>query len=216
MIINNTELIKSLLSFEDNNDFYFIQIVKRRKENPNMSNGSQTLKNFYVNSLEYYDKMLPLIISFCDNENARAYIRLNRRNYENLSQKMLFCSIKYIMNKNFKSLPNAFDSVSGDFHNDPIKKWLIDVDNDDIEMGAHYVTDSNGEVKMVYGESNLSKLCADVMKLQLQTKNEPMLQFIPTKNGMHIITRPFNLQVFRKIYFKIAVHKDATTLLYCP
>jgi hypothetical protein len=35
VVIDNLELIKPLLSFEDENDFYYLQILKRKKDNPN-------------------------------------------------------------------------------------------------------------------------------------------------------------------------------------
>lgn len=39
---------------------------------------------------------------------------------------------------------------------------------------------------------------------------------IPTKNGKHLITIPFDLRQFRKIYLKIDVHKNNPTVLYIP
>ena len=36
MQINNFELIKKLLNFDDSDKFYFIQIFKRRKDNPEL------------------------------------------------------------------------------------------------------------------------------------------------------------------------------------
>jgi hypothetical protein len=41
---------------------------------------------------------------------------------------------------------------------------------------------------------------------------------IPTKNGVHLITRPFNLQEFKETFdgdWDI-IHKNNPTLLYCP
>lgn len=57
MTVDNTELIRSKLTFKDNGDtFYFVQIWKRRKENPEMDTGVIVIDSFYINSLESFDK----------------------------------------------------------------------------------------------------------------------------------------------------------------
>jgi hypothetical protein len=216
MKTNNVTLIRSLLSFDDINDFYIIKIIKRRKDNSDMKVGTKILKSYYINSIEDYDKLTPSMVDFCDSENARAYIILNKRNYEHLSLKILSCSINHISNKNFKSLPNVFDTVAGKFHSDPVKKWMIDVDNDNIEGVSSYLYNDDNKIITKDNENKLLKLCDFLMDLQARTKNVPMLQFIPTKNGMHIITRPFNFQLFSQEYPNISIHKDAKTVLYCP
>lgn len=40
--------------------------------------------------------------------------------------------------------------------------------------------------------------------------------YIPTKNGYHIITKPFNLKQFKDKYPDIDVHKNNPTILYIP
>lgn len=39
---------------------------------------------------------------------------------------------------------------------------------------------------------------------------------IPTMNGCHLITKPFNLQKFKEKFPKIDVHKNNPTVLYVP
>ena len=43
-----------------------------------------------------------------------------------------------------------------------------------------------------------------------------ILKELPTKNGIHLITTPFNLQKFRSDYKDIEVHKDNPINLYIP
>ena len=43
-----------------------------------------------------------------------------------------------------------------------------------------------------------------------------MIAYIPTKNGYHIITKPFNLKQFKDKYSDIDVHKNNPTILYIP
>jgi len=215
MSIDNSSRVRSFLSF-DKDDFYFLQIIKRRKDNPDMELGSNVLKNYYIHSFEEYDKLMPIVKRQCDFENARAYFRLNKRNYRHIGLKLMSRALVYISSNNYAPLRNVFDAVAGECPSDSVRKWVVDVDKENINEEFHYKTDSDGKIRMVYGESEIAKLCSFVMLLQSQTKNTPMMEFLPTKNGMHIITRPFNLAVFKKEYPKFDIHKDATTILYCP
>ena len=39
---------------------------------------------------------------------------------------------------------------------------------------------------------------------------------VPTRNGKHLITTPFDLRHFREVYPNIDVHKNNPTVLYIP
>ena len=95
-----------------------------------------------------------------------------------------------------KALKGTFDTVAGQHNSDKDKKWIIDIDDD--------LPYDNSEVKHL------------ILKLQNETKKEPMFQIIPTKNGVHFITRPFNLKKFKDEFPLIDAHKDNPTILYCP
>jgi hypothetical protein len=60
----------------------------------------------------------------------------------------------------------------------------------------------------------LDSMMSLLTDLQNETKKEPRLDIIPTKNGVHIITRPFNLQKFKGFHPGMDVHKENPTLLY--
>jgi hypothetical protein len=183
-----------MLSFEKD-DFYFVQVLKRRKDNTNMEKDMVILNNFYIDSLEDFDKKLPFIKWVCDSENARAYFRLNKRNYKDLAPHMVKRVVEIAFGNDCHALKNVFDSVAGEFHSDPDKKWLIDVDDDK--------------------NIDYTELVDTVVELQKDAGREPMTALFPTKNGVHLITRPFNLIKF-KVMFLVDVHKDANTILYCP
>lgn len=197
-MVNNTAKIGTMLSFVDKDDFYFVQIFKRRKDNPDLDRDQIVIDNFYIDSLEDYMKKIPHIIKVCDAENARAYLRVNKRNYNHLAKHMLKRVVDIVFTDNCKALRNSFDSVAGEFHSDPDKKWIIDVDWKD------------------FGDGPMVELLSLIKRLQIEANREPMTEILPTKNGVHIITRPFNLMTFRGAEFKVDVHKDNPTLLYCP
>jgi len=195
-MVNNFDKIKELISFDDEFDFYFVQIIKRRKDNPDLRRDMNIIANFYIESFEHYERLMPHIISMCDHENARAYFRINRRNYKHLSYHMLKRVVEVISSGMVKSLKGTFDTVAGQFHGDKDKKWIIDFDDD--------IPYHPAEVKH------------EILRLQGETKKEPYFTAIPTKNGVHYITRPFNVKVFKEKFPGIDIHKDNPTILYCP
>jgi hypothetical protein len=213
MVLNNVDKIRSLLSFINPGDFYFVQLIKRRKDNPDMSKDVKVIKSYYLNSLDDYDKLVPKMIETCDRENCRAYIRLNIRNYNKLGLKLIAEVAQMVSNGNdLKSLPNVFDSIAGQYSSEPDKKWIIDVDWVDLPEMNQYILDG----KMIVGHSTTAKLISLLQGLQLEAGKVPMCELIQTKNGFHVITRPFNLQIFTKEFPKLQVHKDNMTIIYCP
>lgn len=213
MALNNVDKIRSLLSFIKPGDFYFVQLIKRRKDNPDMSKDVKVIKSYYLNSLNDYDKLVPKMIETCDRENCRAYIRLNIRNYNKLGLKLIAEVAQMVSNgDDLKSLPNVFDSVAGQYTSDPDKKWIVDIDWVDLPEMHKYILDG----KMIVGHSETAKLMSLLQGLQLGARKEPLLELIQTKNGFHVVTRPFNLNLFSKEFPNIQVHKDNMTIIYCP
>lgn len=75
-------------------EFYFVQIVKRRKDNPLMKQDLVTIDNFFVQGAFDLKEKQDRIIEVCDLNNARAYIRLNRRSDRKIASKVLFKGIR--------------------------------------------------------------------------------------------------------------------------
>ena len=193
-MVDNSEQIRKMLTFNPN-DFYFVEVVKRRKDNPNLSRSEKVIRNFYIDSFENYDNLLPIIIKLCDFENARAYLRINKRNYQKLALPITKRIVEYMICSSEKSIRTVFDSVAGEIHSDSDPKWIVDFDNESV---------ANIEMVKVLTE------------LQIEADREPMNEIIPTKSGLHIITRPLNLSKFRELYPAVDVHKDNMVILYCP
>jgi hypothetical protein len=196
---NNFKQIRELLKFESEDDFYHLQILKRKKENPELGSNSATIKTYYIRSLEYLDKLEDEIINSCNSNNARAYINLNRRSFEKIAFHTLRKVTDIIMNKDFKSVRNAYDSVCGSYSNEKNKNWIVDIDNKDFEIfeeGFQY-------------ELEISRFINT-----LKPEGDKIITKIETKNGCHLITRPFNVTEFKKLYPQIDIHKDNPTILY--
>lgn len=200
-MVNNFEQIKPLLKFDSSDDFYFLQIFQRRKDNPELKEPMRVIGDYYIYSIEQFEKLEKHIIEMCTAKNARAYIRLNRRDAKKIGLQMLKRISEMLIQENYRSIKNAYPSVVGEFHSDKDKSWLIDIDYKDFE-----------------GQENLlEQIHADIEQLQKETKREPRMDKIPTKNGYHLITRPFNVHLFRKKWPQIVdIHKDNPTILFIP
>jgi len=193
---NNIDLIRSMLTFDGENDFYFVQIVKRRKDNPNMDKPQAVIRSYYVDSFKYFDDKVNTWIDYANKYNARVTIRLNKRLYKNVATKLLVEIAKRIDENNFKNLQSAYDSVAGKYSSDKDKKWIVDVDKGDlknISLGelSDFINTLRNDVKVVKG-------------------------FIPSLSGVHIITSGFNPNDFKKKFPKIEIKKDSFTNLYIP
>jgi len=200
-MINNFKIIKQYLDFSNPDTYYFLQIIQRRKDNPDLGKDMRIIDDIFIYTLEQFERMEDEIITKCITNNARAYFRLNKRSLKKSAMQLLKKVTTMIIDENYKSVKNAYSSVSGEFHNDDDKKWIVDIDN--------VVYDDNFEYK---NEPMLKIL----KTLQIETGREPLLNLIPTKNGVHIITRPFNVHKFKIYYPTIDIHKDNPTLLFCP
>jgi hypothetical protein len=198
-MINNLSTIKNLVNFQSDDEFLHLQILKRKKENPDLGSNSYVVKSYYIRSWDYLESKIPEIINLCEFNNARACINLNKRSFELIAFHTLKKVTDQIMNKDFKSVHKAYESVCGAYCADKDKKWIIDIDWIDWPNKAE-----------------IANLVTLVQELQKQTGKEPIIEYIPTKNGTHIITRPFNLSKFRNFYPSIDVHKDNPTILFIP
>lgn len=192
-MIDNIKRIIPFLKFESEDDFYYLQILQRKKENPILGSNSRVIKNYYINSVEYLESHYNEIKDLCNQFNARASIRLNKRSYESVSFKTLENIANSMRNREYKFIKASYDRACGLGHNDKEKKWILDLDNVgeiDILM-LHYID-------------------------SLEPKGKKCLISIPSKSGFHLITKPFNTQEFSKQYPEIEVHKDNPTNLYIP
>ena len=198
-MIDNFEEIKSMLIFESDDDFYHLQILKRKKEHPDLGANSHVLKTYYISSLAYLDLKKAEIINMCDFNNARACINLNRRSFEKIAFHVMRKVADQLMNRDFRSVRKAYESCCGANSNEPNKKWIVDID-----------TLEEDDLKIVKEVRNL------VYSLQDELDRPSFSKLLKTRNGYHLIASPFRLDKFKKNFPNIEVHKDNPTILYVP
>lgn len=186
-IIDNIEPIKSFLEFKNEGDFYLVQIIRRKKDNPT-SKSARNIKSYYIESKEHFDSIYDEIKKMCETFNARAYINVGRKNYRSVSMDMMAILSNNIRNGNFKN-KKIFDSAATTNKSDD-KYWIVDLDG---QFDLDYIK------SIIY---NIRPI-GDKIKLEL-----------PTKSGFHLICKPFDVKSFNEILPNIDVKKNTSTLLY--
>jgi hypothetical protein len=195
-MINNLELIKPLLNFENEGDFYMLYIFKRKKDQPEGERDNhqsvRTIKTYCVESVEYLETRMEEIIQLCEMFKARGYIHIQKQNHKDVSLNMMVELAQRIQNgqHNQKGL---FDSVVGKLKTLE-KRWIVDIDT----------KDENTILNIRYA-INICK--PEGLKIH---------RSIPTKNGYHLITDRFDVMEFKKHYPEIDIQKKNPTLLYYP
>jgi hypothetical protein len=196
---DNFDIIRNLLEFKSEDDFYFLQILQRKKDHKKgkvngTNNNSRLIKPYYIGSLEYFDFIKPEVIELCKVFNARAGFNLNKRSYKKSSLQLLKKLVDQQLNEDYNKANKAYSSVVGNHNHETDKKWILDVD----EVGR---------------QSNDIILFAERYCFPEGNK---FITTIPSKNGYHIIMKPFDLSVFKKKFPDVEVHKNNPTNLYIP
>lgn len=199
-MIDNFDNIKPLLEWRTEDDFYFLQILQRKKDHYDRkvngsNNNSRLIKAYYVKSLEHFEFIKPEIIELCKVFGARAGINLNRRSFKMMSLQLLKKVTDQIMNGSYNKTYKAYSSVCGVHSNETDKRWIVDFDE---KLNQSLIESYKSFIN------------------NLQPKGDKFVALIPSKNGFHLITKPFNVEFFKRDFPKIEVHKNNPTNLYIP
>ncbi len=195
-MINNIELIKPLLNFTNEGDFYMLYIFKRKKDQPEDERDNhqsvRTIKTYCIDSVEYLEKRWDEIVGLCEMFKARAYIHIQKQNHKDVSLEMMMALAQKIRDGQHNQ-KNLFDSVVGQMKTYE-KRWIVDLD----------ITDENEVVRMT-----------KVINVT-RPEGDKVEAIIPTKNGYHFITKRFDVKMFENVYPHVDIQKKNPTLLYYP
>lgn len=201
-IVDNFDRIASMLEFNNQDEFYFLQIIQRKKDG-NVTqignNGYRTIKTYYIFSKDQFLTKKEKIKELCLKNNARAYIHLNRRNAQEVALASIQQYAKLVSEGNSYQGYRVWDSACGGNRARGYKPlWVVDVDSKDPEY--------------------LKTVIELVNECRGAEENKVRYQ-IPTLHGYHLITIGFDVQQFsQKLAIKnmdpIDIQKDNPTLLY--
>lgn len=216
-MVDNFETIKQLITFDDSeigisldqdsDAFYQVQLIKRKKDNPTMKGDCLVFKRYQIDKLSDLDKYYDEIIMMCNTFNLRAYFEVARKSYKQVTLDSLVELSQRVANNDFKKVHSIIDSCTSKYVNSSHKRWIVDIDDGDSD------TLSLDELFEFYTEI-------------ISTKCRPghtVIGKVPTKSGLHLITKPFDLKTFSKLIHEAGINKPidelvkkkVSTILYC-
>lgn len=202
-MVDNFEYLANLFDkLVDKDDFYFVQIIQRKKDGvelPSYTSGARTIRSFYFFTKEEFLRQESYIKDLCNSNNARAYFWINPRNTLDIACESIKQFSDLIKNGNTRQGIAVYDRATGSCRSNKYKKlWIVDIDSKDNEYRNKIISiihECRGE------EGNRIKYV------------------IPTVNGSHLITNRFDTRQFQlKLDIsnmeQVDIHKDNPTLLY--
>jgi len=195
-MINNLEIIKPLLNFSEQGDFYMLYVFKRKKDQPEGEKDNhqsvRTIKTYCIESIEHLERRYDEIKELCEIFKARAYIHVQKQNHKDVSLNML-ASLAERIRDGVSNQKGLFDSVVGQIKTQE-KRWIVDIDVTDF----HAVTELSQFINY------------------LRPEGKKIEAVIPTKNGWHLITGRFDVKTFSEKFPDVDIQKKNPTLLYLP
>ena len=192
--VDNFDEFRKLLDFSHPNSFYFLQIIQRSKDDNIVTSSSsryRRVKSYYIASLEEYDRFIPKIKKFCENNNARAYIRLSPISFYDVAINAASEYMRRIKEKQTFKSHNIYDSCCGKTKTCGQKLWMIDLDS------------SNPFYPNWFTE--------DLLRLDIYHN---VVAILPTVNGVHYIIKPFDIRKWKDTEVAEIKKHNPITLLY--
>ena len=215
-MIDNLKLIKPLLNFEKEGDFYMLYVFKRKKDQSTDKSNHQsvrTIKSYCIESIQHLEDRYDEIKQLCEMFKARAYIHINKQNHKDVGMQMIVDIVNRIQSGQINQ-KHVFDSVVGQVKMKE-KRWIVDIDTKDESVidGVINTIDQCKPIKFsaivhtYKGDGTIEK------SLDIVTK---VIKKIPTKSGYHLITERFDVMEFKEQHSDIDIQKKNPTLLYYP
>ena len=191
-MLDNSKLIAPFIPAEDDGDtFLYTEMIDRGQKKGN--NNRRILKTFYHRSQEEFWAQWPGMKQLADIAQVRLMTRLAPRSYKKVGKHFTQLVVEAAMAENWTHMKKLYSSACGLAN--PVKKiWLFDVDIPD-------------DMSDYFGQY------LDDKKL--------LIEAIPSRKGVHYISKPFNLLEWNPIEggelpVNVSLHKDNPTNLYIP
>jgi len=196
MIDNFNILAPWFDNLSNQGDFYFVQVIQRKKE-CNIGSNNNVIKDYHFFDKETFLKKKLEIAILCKAFNARAYFWVNPRNCKQVQFEIIRETTEAIECNSRKLFKCVSKAIGQRRSSNYISKWILDFDTKDWSIINKYL---------------------DVVR-ECRPDKDKILYYIPTVNGIHVITLGFDLEQFRQ---KLAIanldpldiHKDNPTVLY--
>lgn len=204
-MVDNFELIKSMFYFNEANDMFFhCQIVQRAKDHKGEKVREGAIKTYFIRSAEHLMRVKDEIILLCEHYKARAYINVAAKDFDAVNRRMLvkLAEYNYIGNMSSINPRKILNSSAGEIKS-RTPKWIVDIDDISIKDSVlEWLDNYFRSIRPI-----------DV----LSYTNFFLYAEVPTVQGCHLITLPFDSLKFSKAFPDVDVHKNSMgTMLYYP
>lgn len=184
-------------NLSDQGDFFFVQVMQRNKEKNNVGSSGYVIKDYHFFDKETFLSKKEEITTLCKAFNARAYFWINPRNCKEVQYEIIREALEAIelgTHKLFKCVSRALGRKRCNKYK---SKWILDFDTKDWSLINKYL--------------DLVRKC--------RPNVNKILYYVPTVNGIHVITLGFDLEQFKQELAiakldNIDIHKDNPTILY--
>lgn len=184
-------------NLSDQGDFFFVQVMQRNKEKNNVGSSGYVIKDYHFFDKETFLSKKEEITTLCKAFNARAYFWINPRNCKEVQYEIIREALEAIelgTHKLFKCVSRALGRKRCNKYK---SKWILDFDTKDWSLINKYL--------------DLVRKC--------RPNVNKILYYVPTVNGIHVITLGFGLEQFKQELAiakldNIDIHKDNPTILY--
>lgn len=213
-IIDNFNLLADELFFRaaamprlEGDEFYFVQVLKRGKDGNDVCgrNHNRLIGSYAVLTYARLEELKPEIVALCRLHNARAYIHPVPRSYKSVAAAMLVDAAREFTGGNYHLFRQLFSSACGQSYVSSKKKFIVDLDGE----AANHASRIESILYYCRGEGG--------------DKHNKLWLKVPTKNGCHLVTLPFDVGQFEADWKRDNVlsafpfpdvHKNNPTLLY--
>ena len=184
-------------NLSDQGDFFFVQVMQRNKGKNNVGSSGYVIKDYHFFDKETFLSKKEEITTLCKAFNARAYFWINPRNCKEVQYEIIREALEAIelgTHKLFKCVSRALGRKRCNKYK---SKWILDFDTKDWSLINKYL--------------DLVRKC--------RPNVNKILYYVPTVNGIHVITLGFDLEQFKQELAiakldNIDIHKDNPTILY--
>ena len=208
--LDNFQNVREIMNFTKPGDtIYFVEIIKRKKDNPDMTGSREFIKQFYFKNEAEFTNAESSIKTLCQQLGARAYIYLNARSKAAIDKYTAIYKDRFRKNRNmarhFGNNPMAFAAGrSFDAPDRPL--CFVDIDSDDfkdISMAMKIIQDAGIKPLFAYRSMN------NGLHIILPNKEDAKkLDFSPINGNLD------GLSQFYKNNAKVSLEIDKPTLLY--
>lgn len=193
-MIDNIEIYKEhILKFVNDGDFYYCNILLRKKDmNTDKGNHQsvRVIKDYCFYSIDDLDKRYKEIKKIAEIFKARVYLGVNRLNDAQVTIRMIKSLAERLESGN-NNCRNLWSSTVGTLSAQGEKRWVVDIDKEELFL--------KDEIK-----EHIRSLEPDGDKIICE---------IPTKSGIHLITKPFRVDKFQ---YTNDIQKLNPSVLYIP